>query len=626
MVGLTWVLLVAVGPIAVAAQQALQAPSAREFEQQIRPILNADCATCHSAAQQVGGIDLSVPKDGASALRQRRLWRRVVAQVEAGTMPPKGSKKLSSTQRASLLRWTRAAAEHLDPNDPANRDPGPSVLRRLTPREYSRSIEDLLGIRFDAVAEVGLPEPDNPAGFDNLAAALTLSPAVLEKYLAAAEKISDRVANDRAAMEGLLAVQPGNGVTERDAARQIAARLLRRAYRRPVGDVEVERLLKVYDRGAAGGFEAGVRGMLKPVLASPYFLFRVEADPAGATPARVSDHELAVRLSYLIWSTMPDEILSTRADQGRLSDPAVLEAQVKRMLADPRGRALTQGFGEEWLDLDKLAQARPSTEFFPAFNARLRRAMHEETSTFFDKLREEDRSVLELLDSDYTYVNAELARHYGISGVTGSDMRKVTLKPEYHRGGLLGMGSVLALTSHTFRTSPTLRGRYILDVLLGTPPPPPPPDAAGQLKEEPGKEPKSFREVLAQHAGNPSCSGCHRKLDPLGFALDNYDAVGAWRESTPERPLDTSGELPTREKLKGVDGLKQVLLRRKGEFVRNLVGQMLSYALGRELQDGDEWTIRQVAAASEKREYRFSEIVLGVVKSTPFQYRRPGGR
>lgn len=566
-------------------------------------------------------MDLSGPADGSAALRMRRLWRRVAAQVEAGAMPPKGAKELRPAERERLLRWARSAADHLDPNDPANRDPGPSVLRRLTPEEYNRTVRDLLGVRFDVVREAGLPRPENPTGFDNLAAAQSLSPAVMEKYFSAAEKILDRLAADPGAMAALIGSPPAPGM-ERAAAKEIAVRLLRRAYRRPAREAEVERLLALYDRSAASGFEAAVRGMLKPVLVSPHFLFCVEEDRSPGPPARVSDPELAARLSYFLWSTMPDRTLDGLADQGRLSDPAVLEGQVRRMLADPKARALTDGFGVQWLQLDRLEKARPTTEFFPAFNARLRRAMYEETATFFDKLREEDRSVLELLDADYTYVNGALARHYGIPGVTGEAMRRVALKPEHHRGGLLGMGSVLALTSHTFRTSPTLRGKYILDVIFGAPPPPPPPDAAGRLKEKEGREPKSFRDVLARHASNPSCSGCHRKLDPLGFALDNYDAVGAWRESAPERTLDTTGELPTGERFRGVAELKAVLLKRKGEFLRNMSGQLLSYALGRELQDSDEWTVRRVAAEAEKEGAKFSALILGIVKSVPFQYRR----
>jgi mono/diheme cytochrome c family protein len=623
------------GVTALAVQAQSPRPDPREFQSRVRPVLAASCLGCHNATRQVGGVDLSTVGEPATAYRQRRLWRRVAAQVEAGTMPPKGSKELSTADRAALLNWTRLAADYLDPQDPANRDPGPSVLRRLTVTEYNRTVKDLLGIDYDANQEVGLSDADVPNGYDNLAAALTLSPALLDKYLLSAEKILDRVFKDRRTRDVLLTPRPENGLSDREAARQLLQRVARRAYRRPLREVDLERLLKVYDRGVAeagtggipgvtGPFETGVRAALKPVLISPYFLFRVEANQPLAQPTHVSDYELAARLSYFLWSTLPDETLSALADQGRLSDSAVLDEQVRRMLKDPKARMLTESFARQWLQLDKLNTARPSTEFFPAFNGRLRRAMYEETTTFFDQLRLEDRSVLDLLDSDYTYVNADLAKHYGIPGVEGDQVRRVELKPEYHRGGLLGMGSVLAMTSHTFRTSPTLRGKYVLEVLLGTPPPPPPPNAAGMLKEERGKEPKSFREQLAQHAGNPSCSGCHRKLDPLGFAMDNFDAVGAWRESTPEKPLDTTGELPTGEKFNSVSGLKQVVLKRKDQYLRNLTGQLLSYSLGRELQDSDDWTLRQVATDTAKGGYRLSTLISGIVKSVPFQYRRGG--
>ncbi|MFN3649838.1 MAG: DUF1592 domain-containing protein [Armatimonadota bacterium] len=612
--------------VAVPCSVALQAarPDPKAFDTAVKPALAAHCTGCHSAERQVGGVDLSGLADGASAARQRRLWRRISAQVEAGSMPPKGSKPLSPAARAALLQWAHAAAEYLDPQDPARRDPGPSVLRRLTLTEYNRTIRDLFGIDFDAEAEVGLPGSENTTGFDNLAATLTLSPALLDKYLAAAEKVGERVFADGKARQALLA--PAAGKEGREAAGAVTQRLLRGAYRRPPRPEEIERLLKLYDRARAEGaeHEAAVRALLKPVLASPHFLFRVEADPPGAA-ARVNAHELAVRLSYFLWSTAPDAELSQLADAGRLSEPAVLEAQVRRMLADPRAWALTDGFGEQWLQLRKLAQARPSTEFFPAFNARLREAMRQETTLFFDGLRTEDRSVLELLDADYTYLNEELARHYGVEGVSGKELRRVALRPEHRRGGLLGMGSVLALTSHTFRTSPTLRGKYVLEVILGTPPPPPPPNAAGMLQEKQESEAASFRQQLARHASDPSCAGCHRKLDPLGFALDNYDAVGAWRESTPERKLDTTGELPTGEKLTGAADLKRVLLARKREFARNLAAQMLSYALGRELEESDEWTLRETVDGLEKNGYRFSSLVLGITRSVPFQYRRGRG-
>jgi hypothetical protein len=474
-----------------------------------------------------------------------------------------------------------------------------------------------------------MPEDAVGRGYATLGEALTLPPVMLEKYLAAADGVLAKafapVKDGKRPADTLLIAKPAANLPEREAARQVVARFARRAYRRPVEDGEVERLLKLFDRGAkAGGYEAGVRLAFKAALVSPHFLFRVERDrgPEGSTAAyRLSDHELAVRLSYFMWSSMPDEALSARADAGQLSDRTVLENEVRRMLADPKARALTDDFAVQWLQLAKLAEARPSTEFFPTFTPQLRQAMADETTTFFDRLRAEDRSVLELLDADYAYLNQDLAKHYGVSGVDGATLRRVKLQPGDHRGGLLGMGSMLALTSHTSRTSPTLRGKWILDVVFGTPPPPPPPDA-GQVDESKtkGKDAKTFRELLAQHASRASCAGCHAKIDPLGFALENYDAVGRWRPTAPG--LDTSGKLPTGEKLDGADGLKKIVLDRKEAFERNLVEQLLSYALGRELDYHDECTVRDAVASLNAHEHRFTALVLGVVNSFPFQHRR----
>ena len=306
-----------------------------------------------------------------------------------------------------------------------------------------------------------------------------------------------------------------------------------------------------------------------------------------------------------------------------VGDGSVLEQQVARMLEDSRAGALTEQFAAQWLQIRKVFVARPSTEFFPTFDDELRKAMYAEAATFFDRLRGEDRSILELLDADYTYVNEPLAKHYGIPGVSGKELRRVALAPDQHRGGLLGMGSVLALTSHTSRTSPTLRGKWVLDVLFGTPPPPPPANVS-QIQEEKGgdKAPKSFREQLALHAGEAACASCHRRMDPLGFALDHYDAVGTWREKAGDRPLDTSGELPTGEKFNGVQELKAILLSRRGEFVRTMTEQMLTYALGRELDYHDDQPVEEIATAVERSGYRFSALVMGIVESYPFRHRR----
>ncbi|MBM3995453.1 MAG: DUF1592 domain-containing protein [Planctomycetes bacterium] len=429
----------------------------------------------------------------------------------------------------------------------------------------------------------------------------------------------------RQAREAIFIAAPGDGMSEKEAARKIITAFARRAWRRPVQTAEIDRLLAVYDRAAGKGadFTNAVRPMLKAVLVSPHFLLRVEHNPAGKSEnayRRVNDHELAVRLSYFLWSSMPDHELIALAEQGRLSDPAELEKQTRRMLAHPKGQALTDCFGVPWLQLGNLATARPTMEFFPSFGPSLKDAMYKETTLFFDKLRQEDRSVLELIDADYTYVNEELARHYGLAGVSGPEMRKVSLKPSDRRGGVLGMGSVLASTSHTHRTSPTLRGKYVLEVLLGTPPPPPPANV-GVLKDDNRVQPpKTFRESLERHSRDPNCAACHSKIDPLGFGLENFDGIGRWREGGPT--LDASGELPTGEKFSGPIELKKLLLKRQDQVLLNLSEQMLSYALGRPLEDCDERAVIEIQTALRRNENRFSALILGIVKSFPFQHRR----
>jgi cytochrome c553 len=579
---------------------------AARFLQDIRPILESRCFKCHGPQKKKGGIDYSRLADGAAALREHRTWKKALLQVEENEMPPEGETPLAPEQRETLLRWIRGAAAYVDCSKPTEGNPGPPLIRRLNRSEYTATVRDLTGVTIDVAAEVGMPEEATGTAFDTSANALVLPPALMEKHFAAADLILDRM-------------KPLNG-----APREIVAAFARRAYRRPIKDDELDRLMALHARAAARGDapEKALRLPLKAVLVSPHFLFRVEREQPGAKPYRLGDPELATRLSYFLWSTMPDDELGAAAEQGKLSDPAALVAQVRRMLVHPKARALTQNFAAQWLQLRKLEFARPSTEFFPSFNNRLKQAMREEATTFLDKLREEDRSVLDLLDCDYAYLNAELAKHYGIAGVEGKDFKRVALKPQDHRGGLLGMGAILALTSHTSRTSPTLRGKWILESIFGTPPPPPPPDAGTIKEQRKGAEPKTFRELMAQHSTQPACAACHKRIDPLGFALENYDAVGAWRESQGGKPMDAAGVLPSGERFEGVAGLKQILQRSRGAFERNMIEQMMAYALGRDVQDYDECAIREIVAALEKNDHRFSTMVIGIVKSFPFQNRK----
>ena len=637
-------------------------PSAAEeldFQKQIVPILNKRCVNCHGAELHEAKVDFSRFADDCVPSRHRKLWRKAITRIEAGEMPPASEPPIAPEEKQQLLRWMKQTVEVVDCNDPINRDPGPSLLRRLSLVEYNQTIRDLLGFEYDASA-VGMPEElgeGNP--FGNLAGALDISPPLMEKYFTAADQILDRFFGTelsssvdgriqeqaRVRREQLFNLNPGTwrkpdyevappqGVTPQDAAHALLRPFLRQAYRGQQTTADAELLLAIFDQAQSQGTSYGdsVRWMFKAILVSPKFLYRVEANHPGRSPGEVypvSDHELAVRLAYFLWSSMPDEELMDLAERKQLtavgpSNGTVLEQQVRRMLADPRAKSLTDTFALHWLQIHKLPTARPSTEFFPEFHANLRQAMFDETALFCETIRREDRSLLEFLDADYTFANEELARYYGLSDVTGKELRRVSLLPEHHRGGLLGMGSVLALTSHTSRTSPTLRGKWILEVLLGAPPPPPPANVS-QIKDEPGKpkEIQTFRDKLLQHAENAACTVCHRKMDPLGFALDHFDAVGRWRQKAGDQPLDVSGELPTGEKLNGVSDLKQVLLLRKFEFAENLTERMLSYALGRELDDYDDCSVQQISSQLQQHDYRYSVLVMEIVKSFPFQHRK----
>jgi mono/diheme cytochrome c family protein len=591
----------------------------------VRAFANTYCAKCHGEKVQKGGLNLSAFPDEKSLLKQRKIWREVARQVAAGEMPPEGAKQPTKVERERVVKWITSTLDAADELDRTRPDPGRPVVRRLTPGEYNRTVRDLLGVDFDVAGAVGMPDDTVGESFDNLSAALNFSDTLTEKYFAAAELILERLyafpQNGPKPKPGQLSPLLAKLVTPGDAKASIAA-LARRAYRRPVEPKEVDRLLTLFDKAAKGGakFEDALRPVFKAVLVSPHFLLRIERDRTkNETAYRVSDYELATRLSYFLWSSMPDAELFALAENGELSKPAVFDAQVKRMLADPKAKALTETFAVQWLQLKKLPQARPSVEFFPTFTPRLRQAMHDEVTIFFDHLRTDDLPITDLLDADYTYVNADLAKHYGIAGVNGPEFQKVKLT-DPNRGGLLGMAAVLSFTSHTNRTSPTLRGKYVLDVILGTPPPPPPPGVS-QIDEAKGaKEAKTFRDKLAMHATQPTCAGCHAKIDPLGFGLENFDAVGRWRKSGGD--VDATGKLPGGDAFDGPKELKAVLLKRKARFVENVAEKLLVFALGRELQPGDAPAVKAIVADLEKNGYKFNALVAGVAKSFPFQHRR----
>ena len=411
-------------------------------------------------------------------------------------------------------------------------------------------------------------------------------------------------------------------------ARQILAAVARKAYRQPVSDADLRTLMTFYESGRAesghgtGGFEAGIEEGLQRILASPKFVFRVERDPVDVRTSvhRVSDVELASRLSFFLWSSIPDDELLNAASKGSLSNPAVLEAEVRRMLADPKAEALVSNFAGQWLHLRNVPNILPNSDLFPDFDDNLREGFRKETELFFESIMREDHNVVDLMTANYTFLNERLARHYGVPNIYGSRFRRVEITDDARRG-LLGQGSILATTSHAERTSPVVRGKWVLENIVGAAVPPPPPDVPVLKPPAEGEKPKTMREQMAEHRANPACATCHKVMDPIGFAMENFDAVGAWRTKEPGGPIDASGALADGTKIDGVVSLREALVRHPDQFVNTLTEKLLTYALGRGLSYSDMPVVREVVRDSAQQNYRFSSIVLGIVRSAPFQMR-----
>ena len=497
-------------------------------------------------------------------------------------------------------------------------------------------VGDNLEVRLPVAAgprEIGVAFLKTPALLSETPRRLFLNPTVSRRDLPYLRSVTVTGPFDAAgpgdtpARQRLFVCRPADAGEEAACADAILGALARRAWRRPVDDADLEILRIAFAAGReGGGFEAGIERALQQLLVSPEFLFRVEADPADTAAGvnyRIGDLELASRLSFFLWSSVPDDELLDAAAGGTLSDPAELGRQVRRMLADERARALTDNFVGQWLQLRNLEAARPSQVLFADFDDGLRQAFRRETELFFESVVREDRSVLDLLDADYTFVNDRLARHYGIPHVQGSHFRRVAVSG--HRGGLLGQGSILTITSHPVRTSPVFRGRWILTNILGTPPPDPPPnvpalpDRAGAYADRT----PSMRERMAAHRDNPACASCHAMIDPLGFGLERFDPVGRLRDVDEQHlPIDASGVLPDGTPFDDVAELKSALLARPDRFVGTLTEKLLTYALGRGLEPYDMPAVRRIVKRAAEQDYRLSAVVLGIVESLPFRERR----
>jgi hypothetical protein len=413
--------------------------------------------------------------------------------------------------------------------------------------------------------------------------------------------------------------------TEEVCAKKVIAKFATRAFRRPVTDDEQTRLMKLYTAARTAGdkYEKALKTSMAAVLCSPHFLFRIENPPTGLTAKSftISDYALATRLSYFLWSTMPDDELMSAASTGKLRQPGVVESQIKRMMADKKAQAFVTNFEGQWLELRLLDDYEADVGRFPAFRE-LRISMKKEVETYFQSMIAEDRSVLELIDSNYTFVDEKLAKFYGLTGVTGENFRKVPLTSADHRGGVLTMAGVLTVTAMPSRTSPVKRGKFVLEQILGTPPPPPPPDVPSLSEKKKDLDSASMRQRLEAHRADPTCASCHKRMDPIGFALENYNAIGQWRDKEGEFAIDPSGVLPGGHKISGPEDLKKALLEKKDGFVRCLVTKMLTYSIGRGIEPYDQCTVDDICASVKQNNYRFSSLLAGIVKSDAFQKRR----
>ncbi len=608
---------------------------------EVQDFLAAHCVKCHQGAKPKAKLDLAALQSAESLKAQSQRWSKIIARLQAGEMPPVGSPAPPPAARDKFVADMRQAlyAAVCD----GSPQPGPAPLRRLNRTEYSATLRDLLGIQ----ATLGQLLPDEGAGgegFDNAAETLFISPLHAEKYLEAARAALDYASKDPRSRSTFLSTRTRpsgesrfgrgrRGGREREpeppltveSARPLLEQFIARAFRRPIRVGEVEQYLALFaaaqDRGEP--VEQALLFAMQGVLLSPHFLFRLEEPNLTAEPKLVGHYELASRLSYFLWASMPDEELLQLAGEGKLNEPDGLRSQVVRMLADRKTREFAESFVEQWLGTRELGRnVKPDRTLNRGYTSELEWALQQEPVLMFQYILAENRPLLDLLDANYTFLDSKLQRHYRlqISG-TNQQLKRFDLTEGSHRGGLLGMGGVLAVTSLPHRTSPVLRGKWVKETLLGSPTPPPPPDVP-PLDEKAGPAaPKTIRERLAQHRQNATCASCHNSIDPIGFGLENFDLLGRWRTEDADQPIDAQGELPDGTKFDGPEELKQVLLAKKNEFVHHLTTKLLGYALGRGLTVEDQCTVDEIVNKVQAGEYRSQVLIAEIVCSVPFRYR-----
>jgi Protein of unknown function (DUF1592)/Protein of unknown function (DUF1588)/Protein of unknown function (DUF1585)/Protein of unknown function (DUF1587)/Protein of unknown function (DUF1595)/Cytochrome C oxidase, cbb3-type, subunit III len=622
------------------------------FSRDAAPLFTKYCLECHDRSVASGGVVLEGFGDEVPAKELRPLLLRVAQNVRSQSMPPEDEPRPSPAEIETLIAWIDAACGP----DESRR---PSVTtRRLNRTEYNNTVRDLIGLDLHPADE--FPPDDLGYGFDNIGDVLAVPPMLVEMYVAAAERIVGAAFRTAAVRQQIL-TPPADAVplafrkykppvtTPRGDKTLRLARvaedpelkrqqhiydLLRafadRAFRRPVTHDELMRLLGIVLSAEKDGEspDSALQLALCAALVSPHFLFRLEGardpDPSGG-PLPPNDFGLAARLSYFLWSSMPDPVLFGLAARGELRRPGVLRAQALRMLGDPRAQALSLNFAAQWLQTRRLVEVAPDSTLFPDFDEALRAAMIRETQLFCRSIQDEDRSILDFLDAGYTFVNERLARHYGMAGVSGEEFRRISLTGT-PRGGLLTQASILTATSNPTRTSPVKRGKWILENILGAPPAPPPSGVEALKEASSSGSTATLRDQIERHRRDATCASCHRRMDPLGFALENFDAVGAWRTHEDSRTIDATARLAAGHEFRGADGLRALLRTRQSAFARCLADKMLIYALGRGLDRSDARAVDRIVEQLASRNYRFSALVLAIVESDPFREPAdPGG-
>ncbi len=592
------------------------------FRDQVAPFVKKHCIECHQNKRPTeAGVNFSpaLQKPGDAAFTQQ--WIKAVARVKAHDMPPEDAEKQPNDEDRLAFIDGIAKLKFLSP-----KDPGPFVIRRLNKVEYGNTLRDLWGVDPSIAAE--LPDEVSGAGYLN-----SLTPLQMEHYLRIAKKVMDRIAvsNDsshKKLRERLFGQPPPSDIDSRTSARNVAHSFARKAYRRPPSDAEVDVLLTVFDLGIRNklDYPASLRLMLEAILVSPQFLFITPADVAksSADIVQLDNYQLASRLSYLIWATMPDDELATLADSGKLHEPDVFQTQVNRLLMDGRSRALFDGFGAQWLGLGDLHSKTFDLAKYPQMTSELRSAMYDEVRLFFESIVRENHSVVNFVDCDYTFLNTRLAGIYGLEQpATGPSMQRVKLA-NANRGGVLGMPGILAATSFPNRTSPVKRGVWVLEQILGEHVPTPPPDVPNLEEQDKDKIANlTLRQRTELHRTNAVCANCHSILDPIGFGLENFDTIGRWRDQDETGgAIDAAGELPSGERFASPEELKRILAGRTVDIARNLVRKLLAYALCRNLEGYDEVVVdglmRNIAADG----YRMQTLIREIVTSYPFTHRR----